>query len=130
MLSFFNKIFRSTDDQQQQHNESTTNKMNLNNLSSMARNVTQNHGTEPPFSSPLNSNKQRGLYACVVCNTPIFSSEHKFDSGTGWPSFYQPYIAANLGTKTDYALMYPRTEVHCAKVKNDCFCFLKTSFNR
>jgi hypothetical protein len=46
--------------------------MNLNHLSSMARNVTQNHGTEPPFSSPLNSNKQQGLYNCVVCNTPVF----------------------------------------------------------
>ena len=46
--------------------------MNLNNLSPMARNVTQNHGTEPPYSSPLNSNKQHGIYSCVVCNTPVF----------------------------------------------------------
>ena len=49
-----------------------TDKMNLNHLSSMARNVTQNHGTEPPFSSPLNSNKNAGSYTCVVCNTPVF----------------------------------------------------------
>ena len=90
--------------------------MNLNHLSQMARNVTQNHGTEPPYSSPLNSNKQRGIYACVVCNTPVFSSDHKFDSGTGWPSFYAPSNPAAIASKTDYHLGYPRTEVHCVKV--------------
>ncbi len=51
---------------------SDSDKMNLNHLSPMARKVTQNHGTEPPFSSPLNSNKSRGLYNCIVCNTPVF----------------------------------------------------------
>lgn len=53
-----------------------TDKMNLNHLSPMARKVTQNHGTEPPFSSPLNSNKKPGLYNCVVCNTPVFRFEY------------------------------------------------------
>jgi len=51
---------------------SATDKMNLNHLSPMARKVTQNHGTEPPFSSPLNNNKQSGIYSCIVCNTPVF----------------------------------------------------------
>ncbi|CAF1273259.1 unnamed protein product [Adineta steineri] len=89
--------------------------MNLNHLSSMAYNVTQKHGTEPAFSSPLHNNKKKGTYTCVVCNTPLFSSTHKFDSGTGWPSFYSPLIEANIASKTDYEIGYPRTEVHCAK---------------
>ncbi|CAF2070901.1 unnamed protein product [Rotaria magnacalcarata] len=89
--------------------------MNLNHLSSMSLKVTQHHGTEPPFSSSLNSNKKPGFYNCIVCNTTAFSSEHKFDSGTGWPSFYTPHDAAAVASKQDFALMYPRTEVHCAK---------------
>jgi len=90
--------------------------MNVKHLSPMARKVTQNHATEPPFSSPLNSNKKSGIYNCIVCNTPAFSSEHKFDSGTGWPSFYTTVNAESIATKQDYVLMYPRTEIHCAKV--------------
>ena len=90
--------------------------MNLSQLSPMSRNVTQNHGTEPPFSSPLNANKARGIYSCIVCNTPVFSSDHKYDSGTGWPSFSAPYNPANIATKKDYGLLSARTEVHCAKV--------------
>ncbi|CAF1492379.1 unnamed protein product [Rotaria sp. Silwood1] len=119
MSRFFANIFRkdssSSSISEANSNSLSKDNMNLNHLSPMALKVTQHHDTEPPYSSPLNNNKQRGLYTCVVCNTPVFSSEHKFDSGTGWPSFYSPYQSANLGTKQDYSLMYPRTEVHCAK---------------
>ncbi|RFC63154.1 peptide-methionine (R)-S-oxide reductase [Fulvimarina endophytica] len=76
--------------------------------------VLRDHATEAPFSSPLNDNKKSGLYSCAGCDTPVYSSETKFDSGTGWPSFYAPLSASVIGTSNDYALIYPRTEVHCA----------------
>ena len=69
--------------------------------------------TERPFSSQLNDNKKSGLYHCAGCDTALYSSETKFDSGTGWPSFYAAVEDA-VGTSTDYKLVYPRTEVHCA----------------
>ncbi len=70
-------------------------------------------GTERAFTSRLNEEKRRGVYHCIACDTPLWSSAHKFDSGTGWPSFYQPISAAVVGTKTDWKLLYPRTECHC-----------------
>ncbi|SMC93394.1 peptide-methionine (R)-S-oxide reductase [Fulvimarina manganoxydans] len=76
--------------------------------------VLRQESTERPFSSPLNENKKAGLYACAGCDTPVYSSETKFESGTGWPSFWAPLNEEVIGTKTDYALIYPRTEVHCA----------------
>ncbi|TFF21910.1 peptide-methionine (R)-S-oxide reductase MsrB [Jiella endophytica] len=76
--------------------------------------VLRNEATERPFSSQLNANKKAGLYACAGCDTPVYSSKAKFDSGTGWPSFWEPVSAEAVGTTTDYKLIYPRTEVHCA----------------
>jgi len=75
--------------------------------------VLRQAGTERPFSSPLNKNYKDGVYACKACNTPLFKSENKFDSGTGWPSFDRE-IRGNVGYSTDYKLGYARTEEHCA----------------
>ncbi len=71
-------------------------------------------GTERPFSSPLNDEKRAGTFLCAACYLPLFSSETKYDSGTGWPSFYAP-LEGRLGTKTDWKIGYPRTEYHCAR---------------
>ncbi len=70
--------------------------------------------TERPYSSPLNDEKRAGLYLCRACDLPLFTSEMKFDSGTGWPSFFTA-IPGHLATKTDYRLIWPRTEYHCIK---------------
>ena len=70
-------------------------------------------GTERPFSSELNKNYASGTYICAACETPLFESENKFDSGTGWPSFDQE-IKGNVAFSTDYNLGYARTEEHCA----------------
>jgi peptide-methionine (R)-S-oxide reductase len=70
--------------------------------------------TERPFSSPLNEEKRAGTFICAACYLPLFESSAKFESGTGWPSFFQP-IKGHLGTKTDYKLIYPRTEYHCVR---------------
>jgi peptide-methionine (R)-S-oxide reductase len=71
-------------------------------------------GTERPFSSPLNDEKRDGTYVCAACFLPLFTSQTKFDSGTGWPSFFDG-IPGRLGTKRDFALILPRTEYHCAR---------------
>jgi len=76
--------------------------------------VLRQHGTEMAFSSPLDKTYQPGTYHCAGCDLPLFSSETKFDSRTGWPSFYAPLPEA-IGTSTDYKLLYPRTEVHCRR---------------
>lgn len=70
--------------------------------------------TERSYSSPLNDEKRNGTFVCAACFLPLFSSAHKYDSGTGWPSFWQPLPDA-VATKTDYKLMWPRTEYHCAR---------------
>jgi peptide-methionine (R)-S-oxide reductase len=70
--------------------------------------------TERPFTSPLNEEKRKGVFLCAACFLPLFQSEWKYDSGTGWPSFYQA-IDGSLGTRTDFKLIYPRTEYHCAR---------------
>ncbi|MFV9550768.1 peptide-methionine (R)-S-oxide reductase MsrB [Algibacter sp. PT7-4] len=75
--------------------------------------VLRQAGTERAFSSPLNKNNKAGIYACKACNTPLFKSEHKFDSGTGWPSFDRE-IKGHVEFSTDYNLGYARTEEHCA----------------
>ena len=72
-------------------------------------------GTERAYSSPLNSEKRTGLYACAGCNLGLYSSKMKYDSGTGWPSFWAPIASDRIGTATDYKLGIPRTEVHCAR---------------
>ena len=71
-------------------------------------------GTERPFSSSLNDEKRSGIFVCRACNLPLFSSEMKYDSGTGWPSFFTS-IPEHLATKTDFKLIWPRTEYHCVK---------------
>ncbi|MEO9968837.1 MAG: peptide-methionine (R)-S-oxide reductase MsrB [Hyphomonadaceae bacterium] len=63
----------------------------------------------------FNDEKRVGIYKCVGCGTPLWSSKHKFDSGTGWPSFFAPLAGGRVETKTDFKLVFPRTECHCAK---------------
>ena len=76
--------------------------------------VLRQHGTERPGTSPLNKERRKGTFACAGCDLPLFSSETKFESGTGWPSFYQPLSNA-VETKSDRSLFMTRTEVHCAR---------------
>jgi peptide-methionine (R)-S-oxide reductase len=76
--------------------------------------VLRGHGTERPGTSPLNREKRKGIFACAGCDLPLFSSETKYESGTGWPSFYQPLPNA-VGTKEDRSLFMTRTEVHCRR---------------
>ena len=76
--------------------------------------VLRQQGTERPGSSPLNKEKRKGTFACAGCDLLLFSSDTKFESGTGWPSFYQPLSNA-VETKTDRSLLMTRTEVHCSR---------------
>ena len=76
-------------------------------------NILREAGTEPPFSSPLNKNYAEGTYVCAACATPLFKSAHKFDSGTGWPSFDRE-IEGNVSFGTDNKTGYTRDEEHCA----------------
>jgi peptide-methionine (R)-S-oxide reductase len=71
-------------------------------------------GTERAFTSPLNDEKRPGTFICAACNLPLFTSGAKFDSGTGWPSFWEP-IPGHLDTRRDFKLIWPRTEYHCAR---------------
>jgi methionine-R-sulfoxide reductase len=73
--------------------------------------VTQEEGTEPPFRNEFWNNHEPGIYVDVVSGEPLFSSLDKFESGTGWPSFTKPIVAKNVKVKTDYKLLYPRSEV-------------------
>jgi peptide-methionine (R)-S-oxide reductase len=83
-------------------------------LSPAAYEVLRHEGTERPFSSPLNAEKRAGRFVCAGCELPLFDSATKFESGTGWPSFFQPLPGA-VATKTDFKLLLPRTEYHCAR---------------
>ena len=76
--------------------------------------VTRKHGTERPFSNPLNNEKRTGIFNCVCCDTPLFASETKFDSGTGWPSFFAPIAKDAVSEHEDYAFLMRRVEVRCA----------------
>jgi peptide-methionine (R)-S-oxide reductase len=77
--------------------------------------ITREHGTERAFTGKYWDNKEQGVYRCVACGTPLFSSETKYDSGTGWPSFYAPIDHQNVETEEDRSLFFMlRTEVHCA----------------
>ena len=76
--------------------------------------VLREHGTEPPGASPLNHEKRDGTFACAGCGQPLFSSETKFESGTGWPSFWAPLERA-VGTTTDRSFGMTRSEIHCAR---------------
>ena len=75
--------------------------------------VLRKHGTEPPGSSPLNHEKRDGVFRCAGCRQPLFDAETKYESGTGWPSFWRPLEAA-VATTTDKSLFMSRTEVHCS----------------
>lgn len=76
--------------------------------------VLRREGTEPPFTSPLNAEKRKGTFVCAGCALPLFESATKYESGTGWPSFWD-YIRGRVETKVDYKIGYPRTEYHCAR---------------
>ena len=76
--------------------------------------ILRKHGTEPAGSSPLDHEHRPGIFACAGCDLPVYRSDAKFDSGTGWPSFTAP-IEGAVGTSTDYSLIFPRTEVHCRR---------------
>ena len=86
--------------------------------------VLRKASTERPYSSPLNKENRSGTFVCAGCANALYSSKTKFDSGTGWPSFWQALPGA-VGTTTDYKIGYPRTEVHCA----DCGGHLGHIFN-
>jgi peptide-methionine (R)-S-oxide reductase len=77
--------------------------------------VMREHGTERAGTSPLNNNKKKGVYVCAACGLPLFTSDTKFDSGTGWPSFWAPIDPAHIGTTVDRSFFQTRTEVHCAR---------------
>ena len=93
-------------------------------LSPMEYYVLREAGTERAFTSPLNKNYKKGTYVCAACKTPLYASEHKFDSGTGWPSFDRA-IEGNVELDVDYKLGYERTELKC----NTCGGHLGHSFN-
>jgi peptide-methionine (R)-S-oxide reductase len=75
--------------------------------------VLREHGTERAFTSPLNTEKRTGTFVCAACGHPLFASDTKYDSGTGWPSFWKPLDNA-VGTSVDSSMFMVRTEVHCA----------------
>lgn len=77
--------------------------------------VLREEWTEPPYQNQYHDYKKSGTYVCAGCELPLFSSEAKYDSRTGWPSFWQPITPSAVGTRTDYKLIFPRTEVHCAR---------------
>ena len=83
-------------------------------LTPLQYSVTQNEDTERPFNNEFWDEKREGIYVDIVSGEPLFSSTHKFKSGTGWPSFYKPLESANVAEKTDYILVFPRTEVRSA----------------
>ncbi|WP_128290503.1 peptide-methionine (R)-S-oxide reductase MsrB [Afifella aestuarii] len=76
--------------------------------------VLRDEGTERAYTSPLNDEHREGVFHCAGCDNAVYSSKAKFDSGTGWPSFYEAIAPAAVATSRDFKLIYPRTEVHCA----------------
>ncbi|MFN2512296.1 MAG: peptide-methionine (R)-S-oxide reductase MsrB [Pyrinomonadaceae bacterium] len=80
--------------------------------------ITRKKGTEAPYSSPLNEIHEQGVFECIACGLPLFSSKAKFDSGTGWPSFWQPIAKENVLEEVDKSLSATRTEVLCARCES------------
>jgi len=76
--------------------------------------ILREEGTERAFSSKLNNEKRKGVFHCAGCDLPLFLSDKKYDSGTGWPSFWDP-IEGSVATKVDFKLIVPRTEYHCSR---------------
>lgn len=93
-------------------------------LTPLQYSILREAGTERPFTSPLNKNYAKGVYVCAACKTPLYKSEHKFDSGTGWPSFDRA-IKGNVEMDVDYKIGYARTELKC----NTCGGHLGHAFN-
>ncbi|MDJ0944406.1 MAG: peptide-methionine (R)-S-oxide reductase MsrB [Kiloniellales bacterium] len=77
--------------------------------------ILREEGTEPAYSSSLNDEKRSGTFHCAGCELPLFSSKTKYDSGTGWPSFWAPINETHVATSLDFRLILPRTEIHCAR---------------
>tara|TARA_B100000524_G_scaffold328161_1_gene212658 strand:+ start:369 stop:749 length:381 start_codon:yes stop_codon:yes gene_type:complete len=90
---------------------------NIKHLTDEQYRITQQHGTEPAYSGAYWDKKDVGIYNCICCNTVLFSSETKYDSRSGWPSFYKPVSEEVLGKSVDNSFFMKRTEVHCAKCK-------------
>ena len=84
-------------------------------LAPMAYSVLRHENTERPFTDNMHDSKKAGIYYCAGCDLPAYSSEHKFESHTGWPSFWQPIDPKVVESTTDYKMIFPRTEVHCAR---------------
>ncbi|OTA15122.1 peptide methionine sulfoxide reductase msrA/msrB [Xenorhabdus vietnamensis] len=89
--------------------------LSIEQLSEMQRYITQEAGTEPPFSGKLLHNKKNGIYYCLCCRQPLFISDTKFDSGCGWPSFYQPLSEGSITSVDDYSHNMHRVEVRCSR---------------
>ena len=77
--------------------------------------VLRKQGTEPAWTGKYHNHKEKGVYVCAACGLPLFSSDTKFDSGTGWPSFWKPIDESHVGTESDRSFFMTRTEVHCAR---------------
>jgi peptide-methionine (R)-S-oxide reductase len=92
-----------------------TNEKDSSDLTAEQRYVTQEQGTEPAFSGKYNDTKAEGSYNCVCCGAELFNSSTKFDSGTGWPSFWEPASEASVDVEEDLSLGIKRIEVHCQK---------------
>jgi len=92
-----------------------TNEKDSSDLTAEQRYVTQEQGTEPPFSGKYNDTKAEGSYNCVCCGAELFNSSSKFDSGTGWPSFWEPASEESVDIEEDLSLGIKRIEVHCQK---------------
>ena len=91
--------------------------MNKNKLSKDQYYITQQHGTEPPFSGEYLNNKEKGIYKCVCCDSNLFSSDTKYESHTGWPSFFDIISSNAVSSSKDETHGMVRTEVHCSKCK-------------
>ena len=92
-----------------------TNEKDTSDLTAEQRYVTQEQGTEPAFSGKYNDTKAEGSYNCICCGAELFSSSSKFDSGTGWPSFWEPASEESVDMEEDLSLGIKRIEVHCQK---------------